>query len=397
VRTWSAPGRSGSTVADADLSRGAATAGPPAPVSPDDYCRRLKALAARCGVTRLADVTGLDDIGLPVWQAVRPAGRSLSVHQGKGRTHLDAQIGALSEAIECDCGERLQADGPRARFDDLSPSERGPALSDYARVRELAPPRAKTLWCEATDIVGGGRHYLPHALISLDLTRRREPWFERSSTGMGAGARETDALLTALCELIERDAVGEWERAPPIDRMATELEPGELPFGWFVELRERLRRSGASLRLFAPEAVIPLPAFVCWVEGPERFGRRWRRFGGSGAHPDPETALFRAVAEALQSRLTFIAGVRDDMLPSSYERDRQQSLAALPPLPPGSAGRGWETLPQHDPSAAAIVSSLVAAGYPQVVAKRLDAGLEGIVVLKAFVPGLGSLTRIRRP
>jgi hypothetical protein len=38
------------------------------------------------GVTRVADVTGLDVIGIPVWMAVRPLAATLAVSQGKGAT-----------------------------------------------------------------------------------------------------------------------------------------------------------------------------------------------------------------------------------------------------------------------------------------------------------------------
>lgn len=46
----------------------------------------------RCGVSRVADVTGLDRIGIPVAIAVRPLARSLSVSQGKGCTLEAAMV-----------------------------------------------------------------------------------------------------------------------------------------------------------------------------------------------------------------------------------------------------------------------------------------------------------------
>lgn len=364
--------------------------------SESDYLKRLLGLASRCGVTRLADITRLDQVGMPVWQAVRPAGRSLSVHQGKGATPLHARIGALSEAIESDCAERTEADGPVAPFEQLAKSERAPRVCDYSRSRELPRPNGPIAWCAALDVVTGKAQYLPHALVSLDFTLPPEPYFERSSTGLGAGPDEAYALRTALAELVERDAVGEWERAGLIDRMAASVALDSVAFAWFEAYRGTLAELGASLRLFAPPAAIDLPVFVCWIEGPERYGTRWRRFGGSGAHGDPEQALFRAVSEALQSRLTFIAAVRDDMLPSAYDQDQGPSVALLPPTPPGFAQLEWDELPVHGASAADIVLSLTAAGYRQIAAKRIEGNLEGIAVVKAFVPGLGSPTRARR-
>ena len=55
---------------------------------------------ARYGITRIADVTDLDVIGVPVYMGVRPLGTTLSVSQGKGMTHLSARVGAAMEAIE---------------------------------------------------------------------------------------------------------------------------------------------------------------------------------------------------------------------------------------------------------------------------------------------------------
>lgn len=375
-------------------------AAPPAgagSMSSSSYLERLKGLAAGFGVTRLADITGLDDAGLPVWQAIRPAGLSLSVHQGKGRTDEEARIGALSEAMESHCAERVEADGPVARFSQLPPAERAPRLCDYARCRERREPAGRIRWCRATNIVTSKPHYLPHSLVSLNFTRTREPWFERSSNGLGAGPGEDHALRTALCEVVERDAVGAWEREPVFCRIQTALPLDSVPFDWFQALRDRLETRGASIRLFAPAAAIGLPVVVCWIEGRERFGSRWRRFGGSGAHGDPGEALFRAVAEALQSRLTFIAAVRDDMLPSAYHGEQAPSALRLPPRPPGVAETHWDDLPAHRHTALAIVESLVRAGYGQVAVKRLDGRVDGLAVVKAFVPGLGSLTRRRAP
>ena len=52
------------------------------------------------GVTRLADVTGLDILGIPVVMAVRPLAATLSVSQGKGADLLPAKVSGAMEAIE---------------------------------------------------------------------------------------------------------------------------------------------------------------------------------------------------------------------------------------------------------------------------------------------------------
>src|SRR5437868_3461455 len=56
---------------------------------------RARAVMPALGITRLANVTGLDHVGVPTWMAVRPLALSLSVSQGKGLTHDLAKISAL--------------------------------------------------------------------------------------------------------------------------------------------------------------------------------------------------------------------------------------------------------------------------------------------------------------
>ena len=60
------------------------------------------------GITRLANVTGLDRIGIPVVQAVRPNSRSLSVSQGKGVDMDSAKASAMMEAFELWHAERIE-------------------------------------------------------------------------------------------------------------------------------------------------------------------------------------------------------------------------------------------------------------------------------------------------
>lgn len=380
----------------ATATAAAAETAPPEGAAADAaFLAHLIALAPACGVTRLADITRLDTIGLPVWQAIRPAGRALSVHQGKGATDTAARIGALCEGLESHCAENVEADGPRARFEALPAARRAPLLSDYARARDVAAPDEEADWCLAEDALSSAPCYLPHALVSLDFTRREEPWFERSSSGLGAGPDIGRSRRTALCELVERDAVGQWERSSMLARLARAVDPASIDRDWFGHWRERLRASGLTLRLFAPAAAIALPIFLCWIEGEDRFAGHYRRYLGSGADGDPEAALFKAMAEAIQSRLTFVAAVRDDMLPSLYHRPSPR-IADVPPAPPGFPLRDWRDSPPHDGGWEAITSSLAAAGFPQIAVKEIHGDLPGVAVTKAFVPGLGSLSRRRR-
>ena len=74
-------------------------------VTPEETVRRLVPLMPSIGITRLADLTGLDRLRVPVFAAYRPNSRSLAVFQGKGVTPVAAKASALMEATETFCAE----------------------------------------------------------------------------------------------------------------------------------------------------------------------------------------------------------------------------------------------------------------------------------------------------
>ncbi len=77
--------------------------------APQQTLDAFRPLLARLGITRLANVTGLDRIGLPVCVAVRPNSRALATSQGKGETLPAAMASAMMESIETWHAERVAA------------------------------------------------------------------------------------------------------------------------------------------------------------------------------------------------------------------------------------------------------------------------------------------------
>ncbi len=68
--------------------------------TPEETLEIIQPYIKHAGITRLADLTGLDNIGVPVYAAIRPRSKNLSTAQGKGLTHQLAQCSAYMEAIE---------------------------------------------------------------------------------------------------------------------------------------------------------------------------------------------------------------------------------------------------------------------------------------------------------
>ncbi|TIR50793.1 MAG: hypothetical protein E5X26_04050, partial [Mesorhizobium sp.] len=117
------------------------------------------------GITRIADITGLDRVGIPVVQATRPFSFSNAVAQGKGASLPLAAISCILESAESFFAERIEHLGAAyasAKLLEISCGRfetwlRKPAPADW-RGREIA-------WVEAENLLGGGRDFVPLELV----------------------------------------------------------------------------------------------------------------------------------------------------------------------------------------------------------------------------------------
>jgi len=354
--------------------------------------------AEKAGVTRLADVTRLDRLGLPVWQAVRPMSRAVSVHQGKGATDADAKVGALLEGVESHAAETFEAEGPVCRFDALPRWQRAPTYCDFAGDRRRPPPADGTQrWVIGEDLLAGGPFHLPFEIVSLDLTRYAPSLFDRASNGIATGASRDEALGVALQEFVERDAVTEWQADSLLDRMACTLDLDSVPFPWLGLWRQRLRAESIGIRFYRVPSLSGTPVFACELNDLCKQGERYRAIQGRGCHAIPEIALFKALAEALQVRITLISGGRDDLMPSGYGSRGDQGIRVTfgLPLPAGMRGVDWDEISPGPTGPAAIAGALERTGYGRIGIVELGRP-EVLFVVRAYVCGLGSIRRRRR-
>nr|WP_042187455.1 YcaO-like family protein [Kibdelosporangium sp. MJ126-NF4]CEL18103.1 FIG00820054: hypothetical protein [Kibdelosporangium sp. MJ126-NF4]CTQ90668.1 FIG00820054: hypothetical protein [Kibdelosporangium sp. MJ126-NF4] len=279
---------------------------------PDVTMRKIEKHFDALGITRVADVTGLDDIGIPVCQAVRPNSRTLSVSQGKGVTLELAMVSAAMESIELWHAEEAEFDEVYASIWEME-DNLSYRVSDLAlRKSSTPPPGLRLSWVRATSALGGDATWLPRLCVGLDSTDQTRwvfPLFYVSSNGLASGNTWEEAVVHALCELLERDALA---RAGH-DWRGRRLHLTGLDEGC-ASLVERFERSDTSVVVRDLSDLVGLPCFEAAV---------WSRtlphvFAGAGCHLDAEVALSRALTEAAQSRLTLIAGARDDIAHSIY-------------------------------------------------------------------------------
>lgn len=349
----------------------------------------------QAGITRVADVTGLDGLGIPVYQAVRPASRNLSVSQGKGLTAEAARVSAAMEALElwhAECLDHLPTVAMSARemrrssavpLDALRWSRDTKAWADRLAVAPLE-------WLAARSLLGGRDGLLPRAMLELDFTPaeplRPRP-FDLTSNGLASGNCREEAELHALCELIERHALALAEpgRAPGGPERRLAMDPAAVEAPWCRDLLARVRAAGGKVALWDLTWEVGVPVVLAEMALPD-LPHVWR---GSGCHPSPEVALSRALTEAAQSRLTYIAGARDDLvLLAGAPSQRDATIGFDEPV----ARRRFDDLPDLatatlEGDLAAVLERLAGRGY-EPFAVDLARPEVGVAVVFAFTPGL---------
>ena len=358
----------------------------------------LPQLLPALGVTRLADQTGLDVLGIPVVAAMRPNSRSVAVHQGKGSTRAAARISAVMEAAECFHAETSAPSLRRAAFREL-PGAVSPSLLPCLRPAEAATERY--LWAAGTDLVTGGSAWVPYELVHADYTLPQPTGsflFQATTNGLGAGLSDTQAQAHALCEAIERDAIALWRASGgPFSKSARAIAPATVSDPACRDLLARCDAAEVAVAIWALPSRTGLPVFLALLMPGDSSPPGIEPEIGSGCHPHAGTALRRALLEAAQSRVTRIAGARDDFPPASYEPaaralreqeartwfDTAGSGSTFIDVPNGSG----DDVPDGPVGRDHILGALVHAGCGSAIWVDLGCGLP-IAVGRAVVPGL---------
>ena len=295
-------------------------------VAPEATLERFLPLAARMGITRLSDVTGLDRLGIPIWMACRPNSRSLAVSQGKGLTHAAAKASAFMESAETWHAESVALPMRYLSRRDLA------AQADVAGVEGLPlsrhgafHPDRPILWVEGHDLLTGAPVWLPLELVGADFTDpppAGSGCFAATTNGLASGNSLTEAIAHGLYEVVERDALSLWRLKGGPSQVSTRIDPASLTGDAVASVMERFERAGMKVGIWDVTSDIGVPVFQCVIAGQEAGlgdGDLFDAELGSGCHPDPEVALLRALTEAAQARTTFIAGSRDDFDPDAWK------------------------------------------------------------------------------
>ncbi len=381
-------------------------------VAPEQTLERVSPIARSLGVTRFADITGLDRIGIPVVLSVRPNGGWLAVDAGKGRTKTAATVSAAMECIERQHAEAAELTPFTASYAQLHaagyvPDVDGMLLARHSLFAAQLPAEFADQWVWTWDIAGDRPLAVPAAAVRAQPVRRRVAGegllnTQLSSNGLASGNHVLEALSSALCEVIERDGVACWEQYTRSGGRYRRVDLASIADDGIGELLTAFDAADIDVVLLDCTSDIGVPTFLAYLL--DRHQRAQGFFRGYGTHLDPLIAVSRALTEAAQCRCIIVAGSRDDFFWSDMRQARQADNDRR-------AAGFLELVPTVDlaalPSAATdtfegdvrvLLDRLAAAGLDRIGVLDLTNPRYELPVLRVFVPGLeGYRTSYYRP
>ena len=371
-------------------------------VAPEATLERLQPRLHDAGITRVANITGLDRVGIPVALVCRPNSRSLAVSQGKGLTLAAAKASALMESIETYHAERIQSSLRLASLEELCLEGRIADIQELPRTeRSFYSPAMLMLWISGFNLMGDQTVWVPYDAVHTNYTLEAEAFpgaycFLRSSNGLASGNHVLEAISHGICEVVERDALTLWRLLPPELQARRHVDLLTIGDSHCSALLERFDAAGIVATVWETTMDIAIPSFCCTVT--ERDSGSWRgtlAASGFGCHPSREVALLRAMTEAAQCRVTLISGARDDISRADYERFRRLQPAQEEYSAPRTAlkgrpfypGPGWRSMTFLD-DVRRELALLASAGIREVVVVDLSREEWGVSVVRVLIPGL---------
>ena len=133
---------------------------------PDETLGRLEPVTSSVGITRVANITGLDRIGIPVVSVCRPNSRSLAVYQGKGTTLSAAKVSGIMESIERFHAEFAPPPDVKAAYLDMQDREELIDVRSLPRRRgAVFQPRLERGWSKGIDLISFRSIWVPYETV----------------------------------------------------------------------------------------------------------------------------------------------------------------------------------------------------------------------------------------
>ncbi|WP_407413841.1 YcaO-related McrA-glycine thioamidation protein [Methanobrevibacter sp.] len=277
------------------------------------------------GITRIADITDLDRIGLPIYTAIRPTAEdgAVSIYGGKGISKSHAKASAMMEGFERYSAEKQDCDDTIiATIDEISKK------GDYINPESLNLPNdfkkesleSLTLeWSLSHDIISDRDYYVPTNAIYHPYLHdnRLQSLFKSNTNGLASGNILDEAILHGIFEVIERDA---WSIFELTHKNYSQINLDSIESKIVNDAIDKFESNGIKIKLMDFTADIKVPTIAASADDTVTKDAGLLTLG-MGTHLDPEVAILRALTEVAQSRATQINGAREDTVRADFARE----------------------------------------------------------------------------
>ena len=277
------------------------------------------------GITRIADITDLDRIGLPIYTAIRPTAEdgAVSIYGGKGISRSHAKASAMMEGFERYSAEKQESDETiTATIDEISKK------GEYIHPESLNLPKdfkKETLksitleWSLSHDIISDNDYYVPTNAIYHPYLHdnNTQSLFKSNTNGLASGNILDEAILHGMFEVIERDA---WSIFELTHKNYSQINLDSIESEIVNDAIDKFESNGINIKLIDFTADIKVPTIAASADDTVTKDAGLLTLG-MGTHLDPEVAILRALTEVAQSRATQINGAREDTVRADFARE----------------------------------------------------------------------------
>jgi len=280
-------------------------------VPPEETLARVEKLLPDIGVTRVAEISGLDRIGIPVYSAIRPGSDkgAISVYAGKGATPVEAKVSVIMESIERYSSEMHREDKNKilmGTYEEVS--ETHTAIDPQSLILPgMLMPSTRLEWYEGYDLMGKKEVRVPCNAVFHPYNSSFTRLFRSNTNGLASGNTLEEAIFHGLMEVVERDALSlaEATRNPG---SAIKVEADD---GIAFDLYSKFGKNNIDVRLWYLPTDSGIPTVLAAADDRELLDPALLVMG-VGTHLDARIAMLRALTEVAQSRATQIHGGRED-------------------------------------------------------------------------------------
>ncbi len=276
------------------------------------------------GITRIADITDLDRIGLPIYTAIRPTAEegAVSIYAGKGISKDHAKASAMMEGFERYSAERHDADETViATIPEIA--EKGnyiepKTLNLNQNLEKKDLSNIQLEWTLTHDLISNEDYYVPSNAVFHPYTNNTvENLFKSNTNGLASGNILEEAILHGMFEVIERDA---WSIFELTHKNYAQIDLDSIESEVVNDTIDKFESQGIKIKLMDFTADINIPTIAASADDTITKDAGLLTLG-MGTHLDPEVAILRALTEVAQSRATQINGAREDTVRADFARE----------------------------------------------------------------------------